>query len=354
MRFALALVAAATFASAQVVPSGLYFRFNEGSGITTANVAQPGVGGLNATLTGHTFGVGRFGAGLLGTGTSAHYTSNGWTTNLVGTSWTIEFWVNPAVVSTSISYLIGDVTSGVRAFWGGVAGAGNIIMRGTGVTDCTIPSCVATPNVWSHIAFVYDYAANPKTLTGYWNGLPIIVSTQTAVIAAPGGPFYIGNYSATAAGLNGVMDEVRLWLVARTPSEISGSYNSEIFPENIFSATTGGNGTGDLTLSLTTISPAATEGYIFLSQSTSGPIGVGPWFGLAPDALTWSGINTPLAPGNPLHYPIGIPGLFPDQPFVVPPGVLSSLAGQTWDTVAVVFAGNFSYLGKSSVQRLVW
>jgi hypothetical protein len=51
-----------------VVPDAVYYRFNEGSGTSTSNVAVPGVGNLNATLTGHTFGTGKFGAGLVGTG----------------------------------------------------------------------------------------------------------------------------------------------------------------------------------------------------------------------------------------------------------------------------------------------
>jgi hypothetical protein len=31
----------------------------------------------------------------------------------------MEFWINPALVTTTRSYLIGDTTSGLRAFWAG-------------------------------------------------------------------------------------------------------------------------------------------------------------------------------------------------------------------------------------------
>lgn len=355
MRAILAGLMLTTVATAQVVPDAIYYRFNEGAGATTANAASPGVGSLNAPLTIQTFGPGYIGTGLMGTGTGSSHVNSGWTTNLVGTSWTMEYWINPALVTTTISYLIGDTTSGLRCFWGGVAGAGNIIIRANGVTDCTITGCVNTPNVWSHVAFVYDYSASPRTLTGYLNGVPVVTSVQTGTgVTLPGGTFYVGNYSATTVGLNGAMDEVRLWLSARTAGEIASSYLGELYPNNIFTATTTGGGAGDLTMSLTAISPSATEGYVFLSQQTSGGIGTGPFFGLMPDGLTWSGVNTPIAPGNPLHFPIGIGGIFPDQPFLVPPGTLTMLAGQTWDTVAVVFAPGTVYTGRSSVQRLAW
>ncbi len=355
MRHLIACLTLTAAATAQLIPDGIYYRYNEGAGTTTANVASPNVGTPTATMTTQSFGVGKVGSGLSATGLGTSYTNSGWTTNLIGTSWTVEFWINPAYVGTTISYLVGDSVSGFRFFWGGVAGAGNIICRGTGFTDCTITGCVNTINTWSHVAFVYDHLAVPRTIVGYLNGSPVITSIQAvAGVAITGGPFYVGNYNATAVGLNGSMDEFRLWFSARTAAQIAANYLGEIYPENIFTATTTGGGAGDLTLSLTAINAAATEGYIFLSQTATGPLGAGPFLGLVPDALTWSGFGVPMAPGNPLHFPIGIPGIFPDQPFVVPPGTLVSLAGQTWDSVVLVLGSGQTYVGRSSVQRLPW
>ncbi|MAG57475.1 MAG: hypothetical protein CMJ83_14380, partial [Planctomycetes bacterium] len=43
----------ATGVSAQNVPEIVYYRFNEGSGSSTVNLASPGAGSANAIVTGH-------------------------------------------------------------------------------------------------------------------------------------------------------------------------------------------------------------------------------------------------------------------------------------------------------------
>jgi hypothetical protein len=62
----------------------------------------------------------------------------------------------------------------------------------------------------------------------------------------------------------------------------------EVTINNLLAATTTGGGAGDLFLSLTLVDPAATEGWCLVSGDTSHPIGAGPFFGLWPDAFTWS------------------------------------------------------------------
>jgi len=124
--------------------------------------------------------------------------------------------------------------------------------------------------------------------------------------------------------------------------------------ENILSATTTGGGTGDFNITLSMISPNAYEGYILVTSQTLGQLGFGPMFGIWPDSLTFSEVGVPMAPNNPIHFPIGIPGVFPDTTFTVGPGILSFLAGQTWDAVAVIFGYNYQFLGRSNVNRIVW
>ncbi len=125
-------------------------------------------------------------------------------------------------------------------------------------------------------------------------------------------------------------------------------------PENIFVAQTTGGGAGDLALSLTAINPNAASGYLLLSADTTHPVGSGPAVGIYPDGLTFSSLQSPLLPGNPLHFVVGIPGVFPDASFFVPPGTLSFLAGQTWDSVIVLVDVGSTYVGRSGVQRLAW
>lgn len=129
----------------------------------------------------------------------------------------------------------------------------------------------------------------------------------------------------------------------------------EVTINNLLAATTTGGGAGDLFLSLTLVDPAATEGWCLVSGDTSHPIGAGPFFGLWPDAFTWSLITSqPMIPGNPLHFPTGIGGVFPDTAIVLPPGALSSLAGVTWDIAAVLIGPGFTYVGRSNTARLAW
>src|SRR4029079_5062678 len=140
------------------------------------------------------------------------------------------------------------------------------------------------------------------------------------------------------------IDEFRIWSTARSAAQILSTYNTELYPYNVFASQTSGGGTGDLSLSLRAISPGAVEGYILVTSAPVGGIGSGPLFGIWPSDLTWGAIGSPLGVGTPLTYPIGIPGVFPDVAVFVPPGTLSILGGQTWDLVAVVLGPTSSYL----------
>jgi hypothetical protein len=164
----------------------------------------------------------------------------------------------------------------------------------------------------------------------------------------------VGSQLTGSNGLAGMMDEFRLWNVARTPAEILASYNGELFDENIFVATTTGGGVGDLSLSLTAINTTAVEGFTFISATPAPFVGGGPLLGIIPDALTWPILSLPPSVGNPLHFLVGIPGVYPDVPFVVPAGSLSFLAGQTYEMVTMLLGPGLTWAGRSDVQRLVW
>lgn len=121
----------------------------------------------------------------------------------------------------------------------------------------------------------------------------------------------------------------------------------------LFGTTTGG-GAGDLTLAVVNLPGAVTEGFTLVTSSTIASPGSGPFFGIWPDAVTFQGIAVPAAVGNPLHFVTGVPGAFPDSPFVVPPGTLSFLGGQVWDAVLVGLAPGFVYVNRTNVVRLNW
>jgi hypothetical protein len=342
------------------VPDALYFRFNEGAGTTAANSAMPGVGNNPATIVGSlNFGAGQLGGGIVGTGlaSSANYVDTGWVTNLTGTSFTIEFWVNPSVVDSTLRYLCGDVGGAtLRIFSGGVAGTGNLWLRGTAttITDAPINGCVATIGQWNHVAWVCDRPNN--VIHAYLNGAPVGSVAQPANPSITGtGPFKVCAQS-TSTGLTGSMDEFRLWLQARSAADIAANYASEVNSYAVLTAATSGGGIGDLTFGLSIQSPLVTEGYLLVTDQATQPVGSGPLIGIYPSALTWPIFSVPASYGNPFHFlsawpPSGV--AFPDTALNVPPGTLSFLAGQTWDVgYALLSAG--VYLEHTAIVRLAW
>ena len=87
LRLAALVITLASLARAQTVPQGIYYKFNEGAGTATANLASPGVGNPFGNIIGSlNWGTGKFGQGLVGTGLpgNANYIDTGWPMNLQG------------------------------------------------------------------------------------------------------------------------------------------------------------------------------------------------------------------------------------------------------------------------------
>jgi hypothetical protein len=81
-------------------------------------------------------------------------------------------------------------------------------------------------NTWYHVALVYSSTAH--TLKFYVNGLLLdTVTNNSFPIIAGNVPINMGSW-ANGRYFNGVMDEVRIWNVARTQSEIQSNMNSEL------------------------------------------------------------------------------------------------------------------------------
>ncbi len=81
-------------------------------------------------------------------------------------------------------------------------------------------------NTWYHVALVYSSTAG--TLKFYVNGLLLDTVTNNSFPSIAGNvPISMGAWS-NGRFFNGVMDEVRIWNVARTQSEIQSNMNSEL------------------------------------------------------------------------------------------------------------------------------
>lgn len=227
-----AICFATNIASAQVpVPDVLHYLFN-GTGTSVTNYASsPPAGTATGTIVGAQTQTGTIGCmnALVGTGTTVDYVNTGWVTNLSG-SWSISFWVSAInQPTTTLQYIFGDNTAGsFRCFTNGIAGAGNWILRGTGITDTYVnAAATSTPNM---VTFVYDNVA--LTLTGYKNAVVSQTTAQTAfTVSSVTGPFKVGQYgTANGLGSLGLMGDFRIYSSALTPAQVLNLYNSSVTP----------------------------------------------------------------------------------------------------------------------------
>jgi hypothetical protein len=207
------------------VPELIYYKFENNPNTTTImNFASTPVGSnpvaistANSLTTG-----GQFDTCMSGTGVTSSGIATNWLTNLGSGSWTISMWLNNLPSNTTLYYLFGDATGSFRCFLGGVAGTGSIILRGTGITDVNVGVVAPGPMT---IHFVYDSAT--ATIKTYKNGIFYNAIVQTPLNLATGTGFKVGAYS-TSAGLNGLMDEFRVYRRALDSAEIAYTWNHEL------------------------------------------------------------------------------------------------------------------------------
>jgi hypothetical protein len=113
-----------------------------------------------------------------------------------------------------------------------------------------------------------------------------------------------------------------------------------------------GPGSGSVALALGGIPPGTLEGFTVASFDTSLPVGTGPIFGFAPDALSFALVTAFPAPspGNPVHWtwPVASP-FYPAVPFVAPPGTLPPAVVLDFIAVGINSGG---YLRPTPVVRL--
>ncbi|MEL7533678.1 MAG: LamG-like jellyroll fold domain-containing protein, partial [Bacteroidota bacterium] len=212
---------------AQGVPELMYYKF-DGSGTTVPNIASSPVGTNPATIIGgQTQGpTGQFGNALIGTGAASttDYVDTGWPTNLTG-DWTISFWTSNIQASTTLYYIFGDPNAGnFRCFTNGVAGAGNWILRGTGIADVLITGgATVAPHV---MHYVYDNSV--PEIRAYLDGVLVNTVAQAPITISGAGPFKVGASTSTGLAPGGLMDEFRMYNRALTAAEVSATWNQSL------------------------------------------------------------------------------------------------------------------------------
>jgi len=212
-------------------PDLAYYRFDEGGGSTTANLASPGVGSNPAAVSGMTLDPagGQFAGSLLGVGGSipASMVDTGWSTSFPS-SFSIAFWLDLTAITTAnpFMYVFGDTTAqSLRCFTNGASGTGNITMRSTLWSTGVIVTGGGDITAPHHITFVYD--ASVPELRGYLDGVrvattPIAAASHTG---ATTGSFKVGGYSSSIlAGVR--LDEFRIYDSALSDADVTASWNA--------------------------------------------------------------------------------------------------------------------------------
>lgn len=199
------------------------YGFNENTGTSAGDASGNSQIG---TINGATWTTGKYGSALSFNGTSSKVTVADSANLHLTNRWTIEVWINPAIVSASSrdiivkggnNYYISNISSG-RVIAGGLAGSTWAEAYGTS----TLPV-----NTWTHVAATYD-GANIRL---YQNAVEVRVRAFVGSFTVTTKALEIG-WNSTYAGqfFSGKIDEIRIYNRALTPAEIQTDMNTPIAP----------------------------------------------------------------------------------------------------------------------------
>ncbi len=117
--------------------------------------------------------------------------------------------------------------------------------------------------------------------------------------------------------------------------EYDTSLPCTLFGGTAFSLCAAHNAAGDARLQIFNLPTDTLYGKTLISTAAATPLGSGSFFGLNADLFTLTVLLAPPQIGDPLSWWSTEPGLFPDAPYLFPPGLMLPFAGTTWDLVAV-------------------
>jgi alpha-tubulin suppressor-like RCC1 family protein len=142
-----------------------------------------------------------------------------------GTELTIEYWFKGTNVQSAVR-IQGVSSNWIVAGWGASNNPLFIVSTDGGTTGISC-SPSANDNTWHHLAFVWK---KNDIFATYLDG--VLQDSRTA--ANVNLPFFsgvtgrIGSYNSGAEYMNGNIDDVRIWNVAKTATQINASKNCEL------------------------------------------------------------------------------------------------------------------------------
>ncbi|RPI75715.1 MAG: T9SS C-terminal target domain-containing protein, partial [Ignavibacteriales bacterium] len=193
--------------------------------------------------------------------------------------------------ASTFGYIFGnDITTSFRCFSAGAAGAGNITLRGNGITNINVTGVLPGPSV---VHFVYDSSASE--VRTYLNGVFQSAVAQTPFNLSAAVPFKVGGYgTATGIPAGSLLDEFRFYRRALGVDEIAATWNQTlpfVIPVELSSFTASVIGT-DITLTWTTASETNNSGFEIERISTGEEkwekIGFTAGFGTTTEAKSYS------------------------------------------------------------------
>lgn len=213
-------------ASAQAADPSLVaaYAFDETSGVSTIDASGNGhTGTVTGALSRST--AGRFGGALVFNGSNTKVTIPDAPDLRLSTGATMEAWVKPAKASAKWRDIIYkgddnyylDATSSV----GGVPAGGAQI--GGSYREAHATSALPA-NVWAHVALTYDGSA----VRLYVNALQVGSTSATGTILTSTNPLQIGGNSLYGQYFQGMIDEVRVYSVARTAAQLATDMSTSV------------------------------------------------------------------------------------------------------------------------------
>jgi hypothetical protein len=197
------------------------YSFDEGTGTSAADLSGKGNTG---TIVNGTWVAGKYGSALAFNGASTRVTIPDASSLRLTTAMTLEAWVNPSITSSVWRDVIykGDdnyyltaasTVNGVPAVGATLGSSGSSNVFGS----------VALPvNSWTHLAATYDGTA----VRLFVNGAQVASLAKTGGIATSSNPLEIGSDHLYGQYFQGAIDEIRLYNVALTPTQIQADMNS--------------------------------------------------------------------------------------------------------------------------------
>ena len=231
-------------------PDRIYYEFNELTGNTTHNAAQPAVGSTNAFVSGHSLGsqAGQFHKGLKcnGGSASASFVNTGWAPNLGNSPWSTSLWLKTQPGISTLN--VGGTLLGAT----GLPVSMSLVPAATGATARVTLSVAGFPvNVLLPSPFLEDGAVITFTcdlqrvVRAYRNGALQSATTVPAHAFTASNTLRVGSNgsSSSTAAFGVIMDEFRLYAREVAAAEVASTFSAALgSPSSLAQFQTAGGG----------------------------------------------------------------------------------------------------------------